>query len=249
MPAQTLAQLREQVRMARIELAELKQQITATQGVLDNDHIRQLLCANEQLLLAALSAEQSAKSAKMKLKALALSSQRDDLTNTPTRAILLDRLERTIALAQRRCAHCAVVFLDIDHFKQINDRLGHAAGDAVLKLLAQRLALAVRDSDAVGRYGGDEFLILLTEVSKVSDVSRIVREMLTAVAAPAMVAGHVLQVSMSAGVAIYPDDAKDASNLIALADAAMYRSKRRGGGSYTFHGKKNPTVVPTKQHA
>jgi diguanylate cyclase (GGDEF)-like protein len=130
------------------------------------------------------------------------------------------------------------VFVDIDHFKKINDTLGHATGDGVLQMVARRLEAAVRDSDAVGRHGGDEFLVLLAEVSKMGDAEHIVRKMIADIAAPVLIGGHVLHVSVSAGIATYPDDAADASTLIDLADAAMYRSKHRGGGSFTFHGEK-----------
>jgi diguanylate cyclase (GGDEF)-like protein len=150
--------------------------------------------------------------------------------------LLLDRLERSITMAQRRYTRCAVLFLDIDHFKQINDTLGHATGDGVLQLVAQRLEAAVRDSDVVGRHGGDEFLVLLAEVSRLSDAVQIARKLITDVAAPALVSGPVLQVSVSVGIAVYPDDAHDARTLIGLADAAMYQSKHRGGGSFSFHG-------------
>ena len=239
MPALTLLQLQEKVRLARIELQGLRQQIADLRVALDADLGRQLLRANEQLLLAALDAETTAQVATHKLDLLARNSQRDELTDTPNRALLLDRLESAITLAQRRTTRCAVVFVDIDHFKKINDTLGHAAGDGVLQMVARRLEAAVRDSDAVGRHGGDEFLVLLAEVSKMGDADHIVRKMIADIAAPALVGGHVLHVSVSVGIAMYPDDAADATALIGLADAAMYRSKRRGGGSFTFHGEKS----------
>lgn len=238
--AASLAQLQAQVTKARRELELLYAQIATLRrendAVLDPVLGVQLRLANEQLLLAALEAESSAETATSKLQALSQISQRDELTNTPNRALLLDRLERSITLAQRRSSRCAVVFLDIDRFKQINDTLGHATGDGVLQLVARRLAAAVRDSDAVGRHGGDEFLVLLTEVSRMEDAVQIARKLIIDVAAPSLVCGHLLQVSVSAGIAIYPDDATDARTLIGLADAAMYRSKRRGGGTFSFYG-------------
>jgi diguanylate cyclase (GGDEF)-like protein len=235
----TLAQLRAQVSQAQHELREVRIQLAALRSERDADLGLQLRQANEQLLLATLYAEASAETAVSKLEALAQSSQRDELTNTPNRTLLLDRLERSITMAQRRYSRCAVVFLDIDHFKQINDTLGHATGDAVLQLVARRLEAAVRDSDAVGRFGGDEFLVLLDEVSRMADGVQIVKKLIADIAAPSLVCGHLLQVSVSVGIAIYPDDAPDARTLIGLADAAMYRSKRRGGGSFTFHGDKS----------
>jgi diguanylate cyclase (GGDEF)-like protein len=232
----TLKHLRAQVQQARLELQALRKQLAALRSEINTDLGTQLRQANEQLLLATLHAEASAETAASKLQALALSSQRDELTNTPNRSLLLDRLERSITMAQRRYTRCAVIFLDIDHFKQINDTLGHATGDGVLQLVARRLETAVRDSDAVGRHGGDEFLVLLTEVSRIADAEQIARKLIADIAAPSVVCGHTLQVSVSVGIAIYPDDASDAHNLIGLADAAMYRSKRRGGSTFTFHG-------------
>jgi GGDEF domain-containing protein len=131
----TLTQLRAQVEQSKLELQELRLQLAALRSEMNDDLGLQLRQANEQLLLATLYAEASAETAVSKLEALAQTSQRDELTNTPNRALLLDRLERSIAMAQRRYTRCAVVFLDIDHFKQINDTLGHAAGDAVLQLV------------------------------------------------------------------------------------------------------------------
>jgi diguanylate cyclase (GGDEF)-like protein len=235
----TLAHVRAQVKQAQQELHTLQSQLAALRSEMDADLGLQLRQANEQLLLATLYAEANAESAASKLQELAQISQRDELTNTPNRALMLDRLERSITMAQRRYSRCAVVFLDIDHFKQINDTLGHATGDAVLQLVAQRLQATVRDSDAVGRYGGDEFLVLLDEVSRVSDGVQVVKKLIADIAAPSLVCGHMLQMSVSVGVALYPDDAPDARTLIGLADAAMYCSKRRGGGTYTFHADKS----------
>jgi diguanylate cyclase (GGDEF)-like protein len=242
--ALTLTQLQYQVRAARLELRALRQKLQDMRREVGGDLAAQLLEANEHLLLSALDAQVAAETAVSQLDQLQISSQRDALTGTPNRTLLLDRLASAITLATRRCTHAAVIFLDIDHFKQINDTLGHATGDTVLQMVARRLEGSVRDSDAVGRFGGDEFLVLLSEVSKIADVSVIVRKMIADIAAPSLVHGHLLQVSVSVGIAIYPDDASNADALISLADAAMYRSKRRGGGSYSFYGDKTvPSVA------
>src|SRR5687767_13783625 len=117
---------------------------------------------------------------------------------------------------------------DLDNFKQINDTLGHAFGDQVLKLAASRLASSVRAVDTVSRHGGDEFLILLAEVALASDAEAIADKLRAALAEPGLVGDHVVRLSASIGISLYPDDAEDADTLIELADAAMYRAKRHG---------------------
>ena len=134
-------------------------------------------------------------------------------------------------------AALALLFLDLDHFKPINDSLGHALGDEVLKAVAQRLAAAVREADTVSRYGGDEFLILLSEVSQPADAELIAGKLIAAIAEPCRVGGHVLQLSASIGISLYPDDGEDIDLLIRKADNAMYRAKRHGPGSYALHGQ------------
>lgn len=222
--------------IAQRMLDSLQQRAVAAEKYGPDEVWHLLLEANAQLLLSALNAQAAAEAAVAHRDQLARTSQRDPLTDTPNRALLLDRLESALTMAQRRGARAAVIFLDIDHFKQINDTLGHATGDAVLQRVARRLQAAVRDSDAVGRHGGDEFLVLLAEVSRRVDAAQIARKIIHDVAAPSLVQGHMLHVSVSVGIAIYPDDAQDAAALIAAADVAMYRAKRRGGGSFCFFG-------------
>jgi diguanylate cyclase (GGDEF)-like protein len=222
---QTLAGLQQQVRATRAELCGLQTRIYA----LGNPQ------QQAQLLRTAIDAQASALAAVTRLDTLAIALQRDALTDTSNRALLLDRLQGAIAQARRRNSSAAVVFLDVDHFKHINDTLGHATGDAVLQTLARRLQAAVRDTDTVCRHGGDEFLVLLAEVSRPADAALIAKKIIADIGAPSLVCGHVLQVSVSVGLALFPADAVDAQTLIQLADAAMYRSKRRGGGCFTFH--------------
>lgn len=193
----------------------------------------QLVEANEWLVLAALDAQGSAETAATELSELKHTSQRDALTGTPNRALVLDRLESE--LSRRRRTRIAVLFLDIDHFKQINDSMGHAAGDEVLQLVARRLESAVRDSDSVCRYGGDEFLVLLSELAQPSDAALIARKMLDAIAQPCCVgADQMLHLTASLGIALFPDDGADAESLIRSADAAMYRAKRAGDGDFAI---------------
>ncbi|HEY9199593.1 MAG TPA: diguanylate cyclase [Gammaproteobacteria bacterium] len=208
-----------------------------------------LLEANQQLVLAALDAETIAETAVSNLSELARSSQRDVLTDTPNRAVMLDRLENAIAMAHRHRMRIAVLFVDLDDFKQINDRLGHAVGDAVLQLVAARLNEAVRDSDTVSRHGGDEFLVLLSEIAQPADAALIAEKILATLAEPNRVYDHVLPLSASIGIAIYPEHGEHAATLISQSDAAMYRAKRRGGGRFEFHSAELPSDVGGERSA
>jgi diguanylate cyclase (GGDEF)-like protein len=225
---QTLALLNEQVDQVRAELERVRRDLAEAQRDYNGSHAGQLLQANEQLVLAALRAETTAETAVSSLGELAQSSQRDPLTGTPNRALMLDRLQNAAITARRHGTRMAVLFLDLDTFKQINDTLGHAAGDEVLQLVARRLESIVRASDTVSRHSGDEFLVLLSELAHASDAAVIAGKMLAAVAEPGDVGGQVIRLSASVGIAIYPDDGKDSATLIDRADTAMYRAKRRG---------------------
>ena len=220
----TTAWLRARIDGLRHENALLKQELAAARNASRIEHHANLVEANGRLVISALHAEEATETAASELGRLTWSSQRDALTQTPNRALMLDRLRGAFALAERHGTRAAVLFLDLDRFKQINDSLGHAAGDAVLQLVAHRLGSVLRDSDAVSRHSGDEFLVLLTEVSHAADAVSTAKKLLAALAEPTSVSGHTVTLSASVGVAIYPDDGKDPSRLIARADAAMYRS-------------------------
>ena len=231
----TLAVLRAQAAGLRAQIAVLRQELADAQHALAGNHGTELIEANSQLVVSALHAEMAAETASSELRELTRSSQRDALTDTPNRALMLDRLQRAVALARRRGTRAAVLFLDLDRFKQINDSLGHAAGDAVLQLVAKRLSSVLRDSDTVSRHSGDEFLVLLAEVAEASDAALAATKMLRALAEPTLVAEHMLHLSASVGIAIYPDNGTDALTLIMRADAAMYWSKQRGSGGFAFY--------------
>jgi len=188
-------------------------------------------------VLAALHAETIAEEAVSHLDKLTRSSQHDALTDTPNRALMLDRLENAIALARRHRTRIAVLFLDLDEFKQINDTLGHAVGDAVVQLVARRLESVVRHSDTVSRHGGDEFLVLMTEISQPSDAALIAEKILAALAAPTQIDNHLISLSASLGIALFPEDGDDAATLITRADAAMYSCKNRGGSNFQFYSE------------
>lgn len=161
---------------------------------------------------------------------------RDMLTGLPNRALFVDRLKHAIAGARRRRAVVAVLFIDLDGFKDVNDRLGHETGDKLLRALAGRLRTAVRDTDTVARLGGDEFAVLLEDVSYVQDVALTAQKLLDRIATPLVLSGARQAISASIGVSLYPSDAADASTLLRNADKAMYRAKAAGKHQVHFYG-------------
>jgi len=161
-------------------------------------------------------------------------AQHDFLTDLPNRLLLNDRLTQAIALARRDGNQLAVLFLDLDRFKHINDSLGHAIGDQLLQSVAERLAACVRTSDTVSRQGGDEFVILLSKVEHAKDAARSAEKMLAALTTSHRIAQHDLHVTVSIGIGIYPDDGQDAETLVKSADTAMYHAKENGRNNYQF---------------
>jgi diguanylate cyclase (GGDEF)-like protein len=178
------------------------------------------------------------KRAKDELHELALraahSAEHDFLTGLPNRMLLSDRVSQAIASAARRGKNVAVLFLDLDGFKHINDSLGHSVGDKLLQSVAQRLSECVRGEDTVSRQGGDEFVVLLSGVEHAADPAITARRMLQAVARPHSIDQHDLRVTTSVGVSVYPDDGLDAETLIKNADTAMYQAKENGRQHYRF---------------
>ena len=162
-------------------------------------------------------------------------AEHDALTELPNRLLLSDRLTRSIALSRRYDRRLAVLFIDCDKFKHINDTLGHAIGDQVLRSIAKRLTACVRESDTVSRHGGDEFLILLSEVDHADDAGLIAEKIVQSVNEPHHIAGHELQLTVSVGVSLYPEDGQDAQSLIMHADAAMYHAKKSGRNRVGFY--------------
>jgi len=162
------------------------------------------------------------------------SAEHDFLTGLPNRMLLNDRISQAIALAARHKKSVAVLFLDLDGFKHINDSLGHPLGDKLLQSVANRLGDCVRGSDTVSRQGGDEFVVLLSEVEESEDAAITARRMLQAVALPHSIEQHDLYVTTSIGVSVYPEDGLDAHTLIKNADTAMYQAKENGRQSFQF---------------
>jgi diguanylate cyclase (GGDEF)-like protein/PAS domain S-box-containing protein len=162
-------------------------------------------------------------------------AEHDFLTNLPNRMLLNDRVGQAISLARRHGGRIAVLFLDLDGFKQINDSLGHLVGDKLLQSVARRLQSCVRSPDTVSRQGGDEFVLLLQELQLSDDAGATARRVLQAVAEVHSIEGHELHVTASIGVSVYPDNGLDAETLIKNADAAMYNAKESGRRSYEFY--------------
>jgi len=161
-------------------------------------------------------------------------AQHDFLTNLPNRVLLNDRIAQAISLAKRHGTRLAVLFLDLDNFKHINDSLGHATGDKLLQSVAKQLCASVRGSDTVSRQGGDEFVILITEDRFAQDAALVADKILAALAVSHSIFQHELHVTTSIGISIYPTDGEDAETLIKNADTAMYQAKEKGRNNYQF---------------
>ena len=172
------------------------------------------------------------KLAEAQIKKLNHVVQHDLLTELPNRMLLHDRLTQAIRMAERHRKKLAVLFVDLDGFKPVNDSLGHAIGDAVLQSIATRLRENLRHTDTVSRQGGDEFVILLAEIESASDATLVAEKLLAVLAAPHLVGDRQLDVTASIGISIYPDHGQDAEGLVHRADMIMYEAKKSGGCSY-----------------
>ena len=161
-------------------------------------------------------------------------AQHDALTDLPNRVLFNDRLTQAIALAERQSRQLAVMFVDLDHFKKINDSLGHDVGDKLLQSVAGRLIGCVRRSDTVSRLGGDEFVVLLAQVEHAEDAAYSARKILRALAAPHVIDNRSLDINVSIGLSTYPNDGQDAEGLMNRADNAMYEAKEHGRNNYQF---------------
>jgi diguanylate cyclase (GGDEF)-like protein len=192
----------------------------------------ELLEANGNLVAAAIHSQTLTEAAELSAVQLALRADRDFLTGLPNRAVLTDRLAQSIALAKRRGKRVALMFLDLDNFKRINDLLGHAVGDQVLQSVANRLRGCIRQSDTVSRQGGDEFVVLLSEIEAAQDATLAAAKLVKAMAESHLIGTHRLNVTLSVGIGVYPDDGADAATILMDADTAMYQVKRNGGNSY-----------------
>lgn len=170
----------------------------------------------------------------------------DPLTDLPNRILFADRLKQALARAKRYGRGVGVLFVDLDQFKSINDSLGHETGDAVLKIVAERLVRCVRSTDTIARLGGDEFALVLSDLAQGQDAGHVAQKVLNAVGRPAIVGDRTIPITASIGIALYPFDAADPDVLLAQADRAMYRAKEKGGQGYQFVSVEMNVQVPER---
>ena len=164
-------------------------------------------------------------------------AQHDALTGLPNRVLLYDRIGRAVAHARRDCVTMAVLFLDLDDFKDINDSFGHQVGDRILRMVSRRLLRCLRAADSIGRLGGDEFVVCLPGPISTDDATLVARKILETLRNPFVVGAHRLHVSGSIGISMHPNDGLDTEGLMRAADLAMYRAKAKGRSNYQFFGE------------
>ena len=235
---------REEVSRVRADLAELNLAVGAAEQRLEGIDAERLREANQNLVLSTLRARTDADDCAEALEDLSRSAELDALTDLPKREIMLDRLTQAIGDARRKGGHLAVLFIDLNNFKVINDTLGHGVGDQVLQQAAQRMGSVIRKQDTLSRYGGDEFLILITDIEQATDASEVARKLTVAIGMPFRIGEHVLRLSASVGISVYPEGGDTRELLIERADKAMYRAKRLGAGSYVFHDDPIGDIAP-----
>jgi len=232
------ADLRELAAEVREEAAALRERAlrpqeqavraTAARNALTESDLRE---ANEHLVVATVEAQTTTDAAVGASVRLSYIAEHDFLTGLPNRSLLSDRLAQAIALARRLGKKVALFYLDLDHFKHINDSLGHEVGDQLLQSAALRLQAGVRLSDTVSRQGGDEFVVLLPQLEDVQGAVHAAQKLVEAMAQPHVLGPHRLTVGVSIGISVYPDDALDVEGMVRNADTAMYHAKNNGRGS------------------
>jgi diguanylate cyclase len=236
---ETAVLAREQAADLRQEAAELRDKVAdrrdengraATQRRANTE--THLLEANQQLVVAAVHSQTKAEAAEHATLQMSFKAERDFLTGLPNRALLTDRLAQAIAHALRHRKRLAVLYVDLDNFKAVNDSFGHPVGDKLLQSAANRLEQCIRHSDTVSRQGGDEFIVLLSEVESAQDAACVSRKLIAAMTEPHLIGERRLIVTLSIGISLFPDDAGDAETILTNADTAMYQAKKVGGNDY-----------------
>lgn len=239
--ATEIAVLEREVAAARAELAGLQVDLAEAHAQVSSHQVHQLLEANEQLVLDAMRSRGAADSAAQLVAELTRSSELDPLTGLPNRLLLIDRMGQALTQARRNDSRLALLFLDLDGFKVINDSRGHQVGDQVLCAVGQRLMECVRGVDTVCRLGGDEFVMLLSEITEAADAGLVAEKLLSSLSTLVDDGLAPTPVSASIGISVFPDDAREAESLVDCADRAMYASKRAGGRCWRFYSAlRNP---------
>ncbi|MEO8767787.1 MAG: EAL domain-containing protein [Nitrosospira sp.] len=234
---ENVADAREDTVYQREDIATARERIileTDTTESVSDDRLVRAQQANAQLVISVIEAHELAEQVETAKSQLLHLAHHDVLTGLPNRMLLQDRLGQAIELAHRQGRQFAVLFMDLDRFKHINDSLGHAIGDRLLQSVAQRLVGCLRHSDTLGRQGGDEFVVLLSNITHVEDAALIAQKSLVALTLPHFIDHHELHVSASIGIGIYPGDGQDAATLLKSADIAMYHAKESGRNNYKF---------------
>lgn len=241
--AHELAELKVECDQARVELSEarrdlecLNKEAEAVVELLNTIDSNCLLEANENLVLSTLRARIDADTCAETLKQVSRTAGLDALTELPNRELFMDRFTQAIANAKRHDCHMALLFVDMNNFKAVNDTLGHAVGDQVLKQVAHCMASAVREADTASRHGGDEFLILLSDIAQASDAMLVAQKVAAALGRPCRIGDQLLRMTASIGISLYPHDGDTPELLIDRADAAMYRAKQSPTGCFAFYG-------------
>ncbi len=234
---EAVVQAREgQARRRERRIAAREKAIASTEAEqsMTEDQMIRLQQANANLVIATIESRELAEQVQIAQVELDHLAHHDPLTGLPNRMLLYDRLAQAISLAQRSGKQFAVLFMDLDAFKHINDSLGHGVGDQLLQSVGKRLLGCVRQSDTICRQGGDEFVALLIDIDHPEDAALAVRKMHAAIAEPHHIDQCSLHVTASIGISIYPDDGMDAETLIKHADTAMYHAKDMGRNTYAF---------------
>jgi len=240
------ADLREEAADLREEAADLREEAASLDAKTLHAEIKtanarkarseltesQLRESNENLLAEKVNAQTMIDDAEQATAEMTHMAEHDFLTGLPNRVLLTDRLLQAIMFARRYGKKVALMYLDLDHFKQINDSFGHGVGDQLLQSVAKRLQACVRLSDTVSRQGGDEFVVLLSEIDGVKSAVLIAEKLIKAMAEPHIIGDHRLFVTLSIGISLYPDDGKNVEAVIRNADTAMYHAKKSGRNSY-----------------
>jgi len=201
----------------------------------DEQEFAKLLANNLTLSLEIRKRQEIQEELRLKKELLDYQAHHDSLTGLPNRTLFIDRLEQALRQNEREQSKVGVLFIDLDRFKQVNDSLGHAAGDQLLQELARRLRSELRESDTLARMGGDEFTLIIPHIQNMEGLFDLVNRLLGCARAPVMIENQKLSVTLSIGITLYPDDGDNVESLLKNADSAMYKAKNEGRNTYEYY--------------